>query len=53
MQGWPAVEGLLSELLGAYTRVCSGTCGLSQQVATLPELSALCYTLGYLAVLHT
>ena len=38
-----------------HSVVCShcAACGLSQQVATLPELSALCYTLGYLAVLHT
>ena len=33
-----------------HSVVCShcAACGLSQQVATLPELSALCYTLGYL-----
>ena len=38
-----------------HSVVCShcAACGLSQQVATLPELSALCYTLGYLAVPHT
>ena len=29
------------------------TCGLSQQAATLPELSALRYTVGYRAVPHT
>jgi hypothetical protein len=38
-----------------HSVVCShcSACGLSQQVATLPELSALCYTLSYLAVHHT
>eukprot|EP01043_Picozoa_sp_COSAG02_P030867 COSAG02_NODE_1992_length_10163_cov_93.953200_1_plen_43_part_10 len=38
-------------IMGAH--IAALACGLSQQVATLPELSALCCTLSYLAVHHT